>query len=160
MIINKEGKLFGKLSIIDLLAIILIVVMIVGFSGRFLSGGRTVTTSTEKIRYVIRVEAVRQYTVDALKKGGPVFDHTTKEELGKVVDVTTEPARVESPLADGTIARVNVPDEYNAYVTVEVDGKVDDSGYYTKGNRQIGAGARFTMNTKYAVCDCFIEKIL
>ena len=96
MIINKEGKLFGKVSIIDILVLIGIIVVIIGLAMRFGPAGRAVLTSSEKIQYTLRVEGVRFFTVDALERGGPVSDATTKEEMGTVVDVTAVPARGES----------------------------------------------------------------
>ena len=159
MIINKEGKLFGKVSIIDILVLIGIIVVIIGLAMRFGPAGRAVLTSSEKIQYTLRVEGVRFFTVDALERGGPVSDATTKEEMGTVVDVTAVPARGEVMMADGTVARLEIPEEYDVYITVEVDGKSNDTGFYTQGNKFLAAGSTYTINTKYAVCSCVVEDI-
>ena len=57
-------------------------------------------------------------------------------------------------MADGTVARLEIPEEYDVYITVEVDGKSNDTGFYTQGNKFLAAGSTYTINTKYAVCSC------
>ena len=70
--LKQDGKLFGKISIIDLLAVIALVVLIAGLSFRF-TGDRAVTVETGRpMECVVRVEGIRQGTVKALEKGGSV----------------------------------------------------------------------------------------
>ena len=148
---KKTGKLFGKISIIDIIVVLCIVVLAFGIYMRFTSDSdATQATERTKIEYVYKVESVRQYTLDAFRKGGPVYDRETKEYLGEVVGVTAEDAKMEVSLINGEYVSITVPDKYDAYVTIQVDGKYNSLGHYTNANRYIGAGQTLNALSKYS----------
>lgn len=148
---KKTGKLFGKISIIDILVILCIAVLAFGIYARYTSDSdATEATEKTKFQYVYKVESVRQYTLEALKKGGPVYDRETKEYLGDVVGVSAEDAKMEVSMVDGKYVQMTVPDKYDAYVTIEVDGKYNSLGHYTSANRYIGAGQTLNALSKFS----------
>lgn len=149
--INRQGKLFGKISIIDILAIVAVVLIVLGVYIKFFAPSGEVVTSGHKIEYTMKFSEVRSYTVEAFQKGGTAADETTHEDMGKIVNVTAEPSKVTRDMADGSIVELEVPEKYDVYVTFQVDGKLSDTGYYTdKDNKIIGVGSRTTVNTKFA----------
>lgn len=151
--INKQGKLFGKISIIDILAIIAIVLVIAGIYFKFFAPSETVVTDSHSLEYTMKFREIRMYSVEAFQKGGPVIDSKTREDMGEVVAVAYEPAKVTRELSDGRVAEIEVPEKYDVYVTLRVDGKQSDTGYYTqKDNKVIGVGSRTTVDTKYVKC--------
>lgn len=153
MIINKEGKLFGKVSIIDIFVIVAILLIAAGMYFKFIAPSKTVVTASQQIEYTMKFSEVRIYTAEALKKGGPVSDSKTHEDMGRVVSVRYEPAKVVRDLTNGKVAEFEVPEKYDVYVTIRVDGKQNDLGYYTqRDNKVIGVGSRTTVTTKYAKC--------
>ena len=89
MFINEEGKLFGKVSIIDVLVLLAIIVLIVGVYLRVISPARVVTVPQE-IEYDIRVHGVRRSSLLALQNTmlqepeGRISDTRTNEELGSI----------------------------------------------------------------------------
>lgn len=149
--LNKDGKLFGKISIIDIIVVVIIIALAIGVYARYTSN-RDAAASSEaaSIEYVYEVKSVRDFTIDALEKLGPVYDDDTKEYLGEVVDVTAEPSQMEISLVSGQYTMVEVPERYDVYVTIRVDGEVNALGYYTSTNTYLGAGSTFNMNFKYA----------
>ena len=148
--INKEGKIFGKVSIIDILAVVLVVVMAIGVYTRFFKAETKVKTNTSVIEYDMIVKGVRQGTVDAISKGGPVYDVRTKEYMGEVVNSKFVAAPEGREKADGTIVNSNLPDKYDVTFTVRVEGNVNNSGFYTSGNQMLCAGSKYVINTKFA----------
>ena len=150
MFINKEGKLFGKVSIIDIIVILAIVLGGFGAYMRFMKPNAKVSTVSQTIEYKIRVAGVREGTVDALGKFSPIYSSETKEYLGDIVGIDFEDAFDDRVMANGEIKRLAVPDRYDVILTVRVDGKVNSSGYYTATNQAIYAGAAHTFNSKYA----------
>lgn len=76
---DKNGKIGGKVSIIDILVIILIIVVIGGIAVRYGSGITTAVESDKQFEYVLKVENVREYTVEALKRKGNVTDKNQKK---------------------------------------------------------------------------------
>lgn len=156
---QKDGKLFGKISIIDIAALIAVVVLIVGVAVRF-SGNQAVTVSSgQAIECDLRITEIRQVTVDALKKGGQVYDIETKEYIGDIVDVKQEDCYSLIAMANGERKLVPVEERYNAVVTVAFTGSVSEKGYYTASNRQMSAGGKVGINSKFAHCWSSIEAV-
>ncbi len=160
MIINKEGKLFGKISIVDIAVVLIIAILAVGIFVRFGSGGASPAVYGEKIECTFLVKNIRQFTVSALEKGGPLHDKTSKEYIGDITDVKYEPGEYYVNMADGSFKTIDNPeDRYNAYVTVEFLGKTSNKGYYTAANKYLAAGTTVIMNTKYAECESTVYSI-
>ncbi len=149
--INKDGKLFGKISIIDILVVLLIAVLALGIYSRFFVGNEKVETASSHIEYILKVPEVREGTVDALKTfKGPMYDTTTKEYLGEIIRVTSTEAISSVEMANGSIKESTVPERFDALITVRVDGKINNSGYYTATNQVIAAGGSLTFQSKAA----------
>lgn len=150
--LKKDGKLFGKISIIDIAALVAIVILIVGVAVRF-SGNQAVTvTGGQPIECDLRVTEIRQVTVDALKKGGQVYDIETKEYIGDIVEVKQEDCYSLINMANGERKLVPVQERYDAIVTVAFTGSVSEKGYYTATNRQMSPGGKVGINSKFAHC--------
>ncbi len=150
MFINKEGKLFGRVSIIDILVILVIAVAAFGIYARLAAPNEKVSTASQTIEYKILVREVRQGSVDALSHKSPIYNDTTKEYMGDIVSAEAVEAVADRILANGEIVSVNVPDKFDVTVTVRVDGSVNASGYYTSSNQMITAGSKYVINSKYA----------
>lgn len=149
--INKDGKLFGKISIIDILVILVIVIAAFGVYTRFFMGNEKVETASSRIEYTMKVSEVRQGTVDALKNfKGEVYDDTTKEFLGEITEVTYRDAVKAVEMATGELKDSVIPERYDAFVTIRVDGKINASGYYTANNQPIAAGSNVVIYSKAA----------
>lgn len=149
--INKDGKLFGKISIIDILVVLLIAVAALGVYSRFFVGNEKVETASSHIEYTLKISGVREGTFDALKTfKGPLYDTTTKEYLGEIIDVTAKNAVSSVDTANGLIKETTLPDRFDVIATVRVDGKINSSGYYTATNQVIAAGGTLTFTSKAA----------
>lgn len=151
MFINKEGKLFGKISIIDIVVVLAIVVLAFGLYVRFGGGDEAmVSTQKQQIEYTLLVKNVRIGTVEALQQLGPITNATTKEYTGDITNVTFDDAVDTRELTNGTIAETSLPERYTATVKVCVDGKVNNSGYYTSTNQPINVGSTLYFTSKFA----------
>ncbi len=150
MFINKEGKLFNKFSIIDLLVILAIAVAILGIYLRFGTTETRVATETQSIEYTILVEDVRIGTAEALSKPSPITNATTKEFAGNILSAEYTEATEGKELPDGRIVAMTVPEKYDVKVTVQVDGKANASGFYTPSNQAITVGSTLFFSSKYA----------
>lgn len=157
--LSKDGKLFGKVSIIDISVVLIFVLLIVGVLIKF-SGNQTVEfVSGEPLECTLKVHGVRNYTVEALKKGGAVYDTTTKEYIGEIKDVWSEDSQTLVNMSDGSIKLADSDNRYNAFVKVSFTGKAAESGYYTASNRQIAAGSTILIASKYAQCTSHVVEV-
>ncbi len=151
MLINKEGKLFGKISIIDIIVILAILVGAFGVYTRFFVSEKKVETAASHIEYTMKIKEVRIGTVNALKNYmGPVTDTTTKEYMGDIVDVTYTDSQKAVETTNGKMKASLVPDRYDVTLTVRVDGKINASGFYTANNQALAAGSSYIFTTKAA----------
>ncbi len=156
---DKNGKMFGKISFIDIGFILVAAAMIFGIYMRFSSGaGKIITTPTE-FEYVVKVSNVRRFTVDALNKRGSITDAKFQKVLGEIVDVKVEDTEMESVTSAGEVVNTVLPERYTCYVTIHSDGKEGESGYFNSMNDEISVGRGTSIYTKYVSTSGGIESI-
>lgn len=146
---NKNGKIKGKFNIIDLLVIILIAAVVVGIAVRYGSSVTTAVKSDEEFEYVVKVESVRMFTIDALEKKGKVTDKKSTLDLGEITDVQYEQTKYQSTTADGRIIFAEQPECYTAYVTIRTRGKESDNSYITADSNELSVGRTTEIFSKY-----------
>ncbi len=146
---DKNGKIKGKFNIIDLLAIILIIAVVIGIAVRFKSTVTTAVKSDEEFIYTVKVESVRDYTIEALKKGGKITDKKSEIDLGEIVAVESEPSKIQTERADGKIIMADQPDRYTAIVTIKTHGKESDNSYITADSNELSVGRTTDVYSKY-----------
>ena len=142
---DKNGKIGGKVSIIDILVVVLVVAVIVGIVARYGSS----VTSNKQFEYVLKVESVRQYTVDALEKKGKVTDKKSEKDLGEIVDVQVENATLQSTTASGELKNPELPGRYTCYVTIRATGKESDDNYILEDSTELSVGRNVDLYSKY-----------
>ena len=130
-IIDRNGRLFGFISVIDLLVIVVVAVM--GFALYTKNTQMAITstnTADQTITYQILASGIRTYVAEAVREGDQLFD---------------------PEFDDGTVAAATVEDGVDMLITVEGTGLVSESGRYTL-NRvyELGVNSSRTFCTKYA----------
>lgn len=146
---DKNGKIGGKLNIIDLAAILLVIVFAAGIGVRYGSRITASVKSHETFRYVMKVSSVREYTADALQKKGNLTDKKSTKVLGHVTDVKVEPTKDMVTTADGKIVEADVPERYTCYITIEADGKESEEGYILDDSTELSVGRYIDLYTQY-----------
>lgn len=159
MLIDKNGKLFGKVSIIDILISIALIVCIIGIVVRFSANYGDKLYKKTEIKYTYKVSGVRQAGVDALLKKGKLFDNKTNNCMGEITDAKVEKASDYGVLADGRILNVTIPERYNVILTVELEGKYSTSAILTPDNDPIEAGSTVFLLTKWATTQGMITDV-
>ena len=149
--INKDGKLFGKISIIDIFVILAIAILAFGVYSRFFTGNEKVETASSRIEYTMKVKEVRMGTYEALRDfKGPITSDTTKEYMGDIVDVSYTKSQKGVELVTGKMKESEVPEKYDVTLTIQVDGNINQSGYYTATNQVLTAGSNHVFYSKAA----------
>lgn len=148
--IDNKGKLFGKISIVDLLIVLLVVVAIGATVFKFgFSAQKDVNESTEKIEYVVRVRGVRDFTVNSIKVGTELYDEESEEFIGTVKKVDVKEAMDYAVKNDGTTVYTAKPERYDVYITVESDGRILNGAYFVGGTKEISAFSSFAVSSQY-----------
>ena len=149
MLLDKNGKIGGKVSIIDIAVILIILTVAAGILVRYGSRVTASVQSEEEFRYVLKIESVRQYTVDALNKKGALTDKKSEKDMGEIVDVKVEGATRESVTASGEVTYAPLPDYYTCYVTIDAHGKESDENYVLDDTTELSVGRIVDLYTKY-----------
>ena len=146
---DKNGKIAGKISIIDILVILLVIVVIAGIAVRYGSKITTAVRSSEKF----------EYTVDALERKGRITDKKSEKDLGNIVDVRYEPAKMQSTTANGRVVMPVMPDRYTCYVTIQAVGRESDDNYVLDDSTELSVGRDVELYSKYVKTSGTIESV-
>jgi len=153
MIIDSNGKLFGKISIVDIAVILVIIIAIAGIYFKFfVKTNKTVVSNTD-FYYSVEVKNIRPSSAEALEKsrGLTVFlNEKISSEMGQLVDLKITPAVDTIEKVNGELVDAPIPDKFDAIVTIKINGKVNAKGYYTEQLKEINAGAAYNLKTKWA----------
>ncbi len=151
-IIDKNGRLFGKVSVIDLLAVLVVAVLAVALHTKHneLEITSTSTTNTT-ITYQIRVDGAYDYVADAVRVGDHLQEEgrSTGGDLGEIVDIQRAPGTRMTALNDGTYRAVPVENGVNLLITVEGKGIVSDGRVLLNRIYDLGVNSARSYNTPY-----------
>ncbi len=144
MLFDKKGKLFGKISIVDILVIFVCIAMICGaFITYQKLANKTVLTENkgliktpvaDVLEVTMRVKEVRQMTVDAIRVEDEVFFDDTGKYFGTITEVTAEPAYRLIYDNQGIPVNAEVPQRFDVVMKLRVPGSRFEHGYYTQDN--------------------------
>ncbi|NLW66039.1 MAG: DUF4330 family protein [Clostridiales bacterium] len=118
--IDKNGKLFGKINLIDLIIILILAALVIFAVFKFAVPSEDDSMDTQ-VKITLFCEETPSYVVDYLKKGAPVLDPKEDITIG-----TVESFEIGEPIGFATgenglmyeVTRSN----YNS-VTIEVEAK-------------------------------------
>ena len=149
-LIDEKGRLFGAVSIVDLFAVLLVIVLAFAVYSRFFTKETTALAAVnDTFTYVLRVESVRQVTVDVLRVGDVIYDTDNDIKLGVITDIEYGDAMRESKRADGSYVYTPVENRYDVTLTISADGLISSGRYYASRSFEISANAQVWFHTKY-----------
>ena len=158
-IIDSNGRLFGKINILDILIIIAVLVLLFSVKVKY-DKSPSQMSSDKKIVYTIEVEDVRQPTVDAIyQKAENVMDKETKKGLGKITDISVSKAKEQLKLADGTYEMVSKEDKFNIILTLEVKGTETSDNYFTFTGKKLIVGDDISVYNENVAVNGMIKSI-
>lgn len=144
--IDKNGKLFGKINIIDLLIILVIIAaavfLVVKMGG---SDADTGSSETGKVAITFFGNEAPAEIGGRIEAGAPAFEDATNISFGTISACTVEDAYKWSTAADGTLVKVPVVNTAFATITVEADAVITDSGVVL-GDKTYSIGAQYAMH--------------
>ena len=158
-IVDENGKLFGKINLVDL-GIILLIVLAVAAVGYKVVRERFAGRVTATINYTICVEGVRQQSVDAISMVKEnITDAENDDPIGDIIDVKQTAAEEFIEMADGEYKKAEYPDKYDLYITVETKGVTSNDGYFTSSGKKLLYGDTIGLNNGYSQMFGVVEHI-
>ena len=149
-IIDKDGKVFGKINIIDLSIIFIFVVLIFGSVFRFKSNIFSKNNDVKLIYYHVKIRDVKKSSIKFYKPGLKVYDSNTKNYLGVIKGVIYYDYYDYITDIDGIIHRAQKPDKIEIDLGIKVNGLETDQAYLADGTYELKAGSDIYILTKYA----------
>ncbi len=154
-IIDREGRLFGKISVIDV--VVLLVVVILAGALYVKTNHRSITSMSAQdtpITYTFKVVGARNYVANAIQEGDVVYDQDTENtggSLGTIVKIERVPAERLVEFQDGVILdNVPIEDSSNLILTIEGSGLVEGNKFLLNRIYPLGINANRNFCTTYA----------
>ena len=136
----KNGKLFGKINIIDLLVILVVLVAIAAVAVFVLKpkdGGDTLIMK-------FRIEEVDEFVAEKVHVGDDLYDDTFSLDLGKVIDVELDDSMSYGGLTNGVYTLGTKENYYSMIITGECKGEKTSLGAEI-GGKKYGVGHSFVL---------------
>ena len=145
--IDNSGRILGKISIIDIIFVVAVIVLAVGFvytrtSGRIAG----IINPTTPLEVVIQGEGLRHFIVDAISEGDIMFRHHDRQALGTVVAIDISPALDYFHLSDGSVILAEMEQRYTVHITLASVGTIRENvGYFVNGTDHIAPGSEIAL---------------
>jgi len=156
---DKNGKIFGKISIVDLLVLVLVITVGAGLAYRFMAPAAQVDPGEVTIEYTLRVASTRDFLAEYYQIGLPTFERHTGLYLGTIIDVRTEPRYAHQPAPDGTVVLAHQPGVIVVSLDIRAIGRVTDNAIFVGGTQEINVGGTVFMRTKYVDVETTVDDI-
>lgn len=133
--IDKNGKIGGKVSIIDLLIVLVLLAALAFVGYRFLTKDRSGVVNTQQVYISFTGAEVPNYVVDNIEMGARVFDDTENNVLGYVTDLQTGQGYHYDVDKNGETVALFPEDSSSVVVTSLATGTLDPNGLLIGGTR-------------------------
>ena len=136
--IDENGKIGGKINLIDFLIVVFILAVIIfallrSFSFNAAVDEEEIVSDPVIIEYTCA--EVDDYTVGLLEAGAPVLNGNTNKDLGTAVGFTIDDATTYAVTDSGRTVLVDIPGTKSVVVTVKSAGNLDENGILIDGAR-------------------------
>lgn len=129
MIMDEKGKLFGKISIVDILIVLVVLAAIAGVGYKFAkSKVASPFVKPDTIQIQFYGEEIPDYAAKAVKKGDAGVDPVKNSVFGSVTDVKIDKSASYGTDAKGQYVRSSKDGYSSIYVTLEGSGTYSDNG--------------------------------
>ena len=151
-IIDNNGRLFGKISIIDVMVLLLAVVLAAALYMKTHTMTHTSTEITyDTITFTYFCRGMPEYVKDNLRVGDKIFDveNMTVGSLGEIVDIQFLPGTEYKKSDEGYMGYFPSEGSVDMLVTVRGQGLVTDGTYQINRLYPIGMNANRNFCTPY-----------
>lgn len=163
MIIDEQGKVFGKASIVDigiafviLLTIAVLFVRVVNPVNIF---GQSKNVNCE---YTVTIKNIRMESVEAIKKsiGKSMYD-SQKIKLGVAKEILeVAPSNGYVYKTDGSVVKAPYPERFDIKVRIAGDAIKSKGGVLIGGRKEILNGSRITMSSPEITVETLVTDII
>ena len=139
--LTKNGKLFGKINVLDFIIIAILLVMLAGVVYKFgFVDNSLYIPDFKEGTITVRAVSMSKNDKNALAVGDP-FCVPNVQKLGKIVDIQYENTLENQKSTDGNVYTAANPLLYDAVITIECDEmSYRNDNYYVGKNYKVISG--------------------
>ncbi|MGE5632711.1 MAG: DUF4330 domain-containing protein [Caulobacteraceae bacterium] len=158
-LLDKKGRLFGKINIIDLLIVLLVIAVAAGAYIVLFNGNGKQASESSKVIYDFEITNVNKDFVDAINPGDPIRDSVRGNDLGTVVSKSAKSATMlNEDLINGRYVIADVPDAYDVTITIEANATITPANVII-GGAEVKVGKKFFIKGKGYANQGFVTKM-
>jgi hypothetical protein len=134
--LDKNGKLFGKISIIDIIIVLAIIfagIFVVNKIGIF-KPETIITNSGDKLKITFYQEEVNSFTANNVEIGDPTTETLQNMSFGNVVEIEVGPSVSWGTDKDGRQVKSTKEGWSSISITMETNGKLGPNGINIGGS--------------------------
>lgn len=140
----KAGNRKFRISVFDILVIILVILLALGFV--YIRHHRGGTESVMEQIYQIEINDVNPSTEGMIQPGDPVIDKVKKLDMGEVVSVEYIPETVSTlDLENHKMVESELPGKESAIITMKAECTDNGTKITTTGGYDLAVGTRVSM---------------
>jgi len=145
--IDNQGRIKGRVSIIDILIVLAVLALVAGFVYRQATPHiADILRPDDTFQVTFEVNRIRSVIAeDAVVVGDLVFRQHDRQALGRIVAVDRHPATEVMQRSDGSAVLATMDDRYSLHITIEATGSISNSGVFVNGNDAISPGAEIVL---------------
>ena len=154
-LIDRSGRLFGKISVIDLLVVAVVAVMAVALNFKNTQTSTGASVQEESVTFQIRVRGVRSFVAASIAEGDGLYDQNYSsggKALGEITEIQVErdPGTVTASLHDGTVIMAEAEDTVDLLLTLKGSGLRDGKRVIINRIYDLGVNSSRTYYTQRA----------
>ena len=159
-IIDDRGRLFGLISLIDVIVLAAVVLLAVAAVMKFRvdESNPLTTTNMVKVEYTVLVTSRRPIEAEVIRPGDALYTEFGTY-IGTIKEMSTADSDVVSWLMDGTYAIGKVEGRVDITMIVEAQCSQSDGRYYIERNYELTANTEQRMGTKYDIFSGLITMV-
>ena len=151
-LIDKKGRIFGLVNLVDLLIILFVCAGIIGvLKFQDIKGAFSSFNSSESgdIFVTYSVSGVKIVSYDGIVIGDTFFEEDTKKVVGEVVEKSCENAQIATTDGKGKFLYSEIPDRYDVLFKIKASGSYDDMNVVLNG-KSIHIGEKVEINSRFS----------
>jgi len=146
--IDNSGRIKGRISIIDIILVVAVIVLVAGFIYTQMSDRISgIVRPRDNFHVVIQGDGVRHFIVDAVNIGDVMFRLHDRQPLGTIIDIEVLPAQDFLHRSDGTAVLAEMEGRYTINITLESIGTVREAGYFINGDDHLAPGREVALHS-------------
>jgi len=158
-IIDDRGRLFGLVSVIDVVVLVAVIVLAFAVFTKFNVRDNPLTmVNTVPVTYTVKFPLIRGFIPSVIHIGDDLYTDTGAF-AGTITDVFVEDAENAEWIIDGTYVIAKAQERYDVTLTVSAQCSFSNGRYYADRVFELNANAEQRFQTKYMTSIGYIMTI-